>query len=300
MDFNQIAIFVKVVQAGSFSAAARLLDIPVSTVSHRVAMLEKRLGVTLLQRTTRQLHLTEDGLHYFENASKGLTHFANAEAQISETIEEPGGILRVSAPFDIGNEFLSSIVHDMEKAFPKVTLEFLLVKNYVDLVVEGIDVAIRTGELDDSTLIATNLGTAKWEVFSSPQYLQKNQPVSTPGDLSQHTCIPFSAFGKESWRLKNANTTITVPVNAFVMANDINFIKMMILEGKGIGILPSYQCHDLCRTGNLVRVLPDWYAANDPINVVYPRQKYISKKLRAFINITKLNSEKFFDPNAGE
>lgn len=171
MDFNQVVVFAKVVQAGSFSAAARLLGLPTSTVSHRVAMLEKRLGVTLLQRTTRRLHLTDTGQIYYDHASAGLVHVLDAEAAVTEAREEPCGLLRITAPVDIGNQILSSILGQMRSQWPKVDVELVLMNRYVDLVAEGVDVAIRTGPLKDSTLIAKQVGIARCAL----------RPVCQPG-----------------------------------------------------------------------------------------------------------------------
>lgn len=298
MDFNQIAVFVKVVQAGSFSAAARLLEIPVSTVSHRVAMLEKRLGVTLLQRTTRQLHLTEAGKHYFEHASEGLVHFFEAESSIMNAKGEPSGVLRVSAPFDIGNPLLTAIIDEMNKRWPAVKLEFILIKRYVDLVAEGIDVAIRTGLLEDSTLIAKHAGVAQWEVFASQDYINTHQKIRIPQDIRHHCCLPFSPMGKEAWVLQNQDSTLTIPIDNAIISDDISLITSMALAGKGIALLPNYQCHFAHSAGNLVSLLPGWYARRDPIHIVYPRQRYMPPKLRAFVDIAYDHLKRMLKPNS--
>ena len=161
MDLNEAAVFVKVVQAGSFSAAARLLGLPTSTVSTRISRLEARLGMTLLQRTTRRLHLTEVGELYFRHASTGLSHMLNAEAAVIEAVDEPQGLLRVTAPADIGDRILAEIVNLMRQATPKVSIEMVLMDRYADLIAEGIDVAIRIASLKDSTLIAKSLLKSK-------------------------------------------------------------------------------------------------------------------------------------------
>ncbi|WP_241574788.1 LysR family transcriptional regulator [Rosenbergiella nectarea] len=296
MDFNQIAVFVKVVQAGSFSAAARLLEIPVSTVSHRVAMLEKRLGVTLLQRTTRQLHLTEAGKHYFDHASEGLAHIFDAESSISDAIGEPCGVLRVSAPFDIGNPLLSSIIDEMNERWPEVKLEFILIKRYVDLVAEGIDVAIRTGILEDSTLVVKHAGTAQWEVYASQDYVHTHKKMTLPHDIRHHCCLLFSPLGKEAWTLHNEESSLTIPIDKAIIADDISLIASMVSAGKGIALLPNYQCNLAYNGGNLVQILPGWYAKKDPIHIVYPKHRYMSPTLRAFIDIAHEQLKKTLKP----
>ena len=287
MDFNQIAVFVRVVEAGSFSAAARLLEVPVSTVSNRVAMLEKRLGITLLQRTTRQLHLTDAGKLYYEHASEGLAHIFDAESSIFEAIGEPCGVLRVSAPFDIGNPLLSAIIDAMNERWPEVKLEFVLIKRYVDLVAEGIDIAIRTGPLEDSTLIAKLVGYAEWQVFASQEYVMSHPAVAIPQDIRHHCCLAFSPIGKDAWTLQNGDTSLTIPIDKSIVANDISLITSMTMVGKGIALLPDYQCNTTYSRGDLIRLLPGWYAIKDPIHLVYPRHRYVSPKLRAFINVAE-------------
>ena len=183
MDLNETAVFVRVVQAGSFSAAARQLGLPTSTVSTRVARLERRLWVTLLQRTTRRLHLTDLGELYFRHAEAGLANLLDAEAALTESVGEPKGRLRVTAPADLGDRLLSGIVCRMRRACPQVALELVLTSQYVDLVGEGIDVAIRAGALKDSSLIARNVGVARWQLFASPDYLAGAPELVAPQAL---------------------------------------------------------------------------------------------------------------------
>ncbi|MGV3344412.1 LysR family transcriptional regulator [Enterobacteriaceae bacterium LUAb1] len=292
MDFNQIATFVKVVQTGSFSAAARLLDIPVSTVSHRVSMLEKRLRITLLQRTTRQLHLTQAGKQYFEHAAEGLHHFLDAESSISEAIVQPCGLLKVSAPFDIGNDILSTISQEMKIDWPNVKLEFTLVKKYTDLVAEGIDVAIRTGPLNDSTLIARLLGYARWKLYAGSGYFDDNPIIEFPQQVRRHFCLQFPPMGRDSWTLQNSKSSLTINLSNSMLANDVDLIKEMVKKGCGIGLLPSYQCQNDLKMASLIAVLPEWHAKEDPIYIVYPKQPYVSPKLRVFIDIASRHFKK--------
>lgn len=285
MDLNQTAVFVKVVQAGSFSAAARLLGLPTSTVSHRVATLEKRLGVTLLQRTTRRLKLTEVGELYFQHAVTGLGHMLEAEAAVSESVGEPAGLLRVTAPADIGDHILAGLLSAMRQRYPKIRIELVLLDRYVDLIAEGIDVAIRTGALKDSSLIARHVGTTRWVAFASPAYLATSPPLDAPQSLRQHSCLQFTPLGKDSWTLIHQKSSVTVPLNGEIIVNDIRVIRSMALAGQGVALLPLYLCREECAAGNLVQVLPDWHAKADPLHLVYPRQRFIPPKLRAFVDL---------------
>lgn len=285
MDLNESAVFVKVVQAGGFSAAARLLGLPTSTVSTRVSRLEKRLGVTLLQRTTRRLHLTEAGEIYFQHAATGLGHMLDAEAAVAESTGEPKGRLRVTAPVDIGDAILASIVSQVRHRHPRIAIDMVLTNQYVDLVAEGVDVAIRAGQLKDSTLIAKNVGAARWAAFASPSYLQSAQPLVAPQDLRHHCCLQFSPVGRDAWSFMNDSGSVLVPLAAQVMVSDLRVIRSLALSGEGVALLPTYLCHDDCENGRLLRVLPQWHAHNDPIHIVYPRQRFVSPRVRAFVDV---------------
>lgn len=285
MDFNEAAVFVKVVQAGGFSSAARLLGLPTSTVSTRVARLEKRLGVTLLQRTTRRLNLTDAGALYFEQAATGLGYMLDAEAAVTESAGEPTGLLRVTAPADIGDHILSGILTRMRRLYPKLGIELVLINCYVDLVAEGVDVAIRTGELKDSSLIARKVGIARWVPFASPEYLKSAPPLDAPQALRHHACIQFTPLGKETWTLFGPRGSVEIPLSGQVMANDVRVVRSTVLAGEGVALLPRYLCLEDCNAGRLVQVLPNWHAKADPIHLVYPRQRFMPPKLRAFVDL---------------
>lgn len=285
MDFNEAAVFVKVVDAGSFSAAARLLGVPTSTVSTRVARLERRLGVTLLQRTTRRLSLTDAGSLYYQHAATGLGHMLDAEAAVTESAGEPKGLLRVTAPADIGDALLADIVRQMHRRYPQVGIDLLLVSHYVDLVAEGVDVAIRAGSLKDSTLIAKPVGMARWVPFASPDYLASAPPLDSPQALRHHCCLQFTPLGKESWTLNGPAGSVTVPLPGLVMINDVRVIRAMTVAGEGVALLPAYLCRAECAAGSLQRLLPAWHAKADPVHLVYPRQRFMPPKLRAFIDL---------------
>lgn len=284
MDFNETAVFVKVVQAGSFSAAARQLSLPVSTVSTRIARLERRLGVTLLQRTTRRLSLTELGDLYYRHAASGLSYLLEAETAVLASMGEPRGRLRVTAPADFGNSILVCLLERLREAYPQIAVDLLLTDSYLDLVAEGIDVAIRTGELEDSSLIAKRVGIACWTLFASPEYLKAAPPLASPHDLHKHRCLQFTSFGKKQWTLSSGKKNVTVPMEGNLIVNDLGIIRLMALNGQGIGLLPSYICQDDIQAGKLVRVLPKWRYRADPIHLVYPQQRFVSAKLRAFLD----------------
>lgn len=284
MDLNEVRTFVRVVQAGSFSRAAGQLGMPNSTVSAKVSSLERRLGVTLLQRTTRKLRLTEAGEAYFRECVQGLEAIQRAEAEVSSTQLEPQGLLRVTCPKDMSGAGLVSIVTRLNKKYPKLALEFLFTDRFVDLVAEGVDVAVRAGELGDSGLIARKAGSSCWVPFASPAYLKRAGTPAHPKELREHSCIQFSPLGEGAWQLSKGKQTLTVPLSQRILGNDINLIRALAVEGIGIALLPTYVAQSELSAGRLVRVLPEWRAALDPIHLVYPEQKHMPPKLRAFLD----------------
>lgn len=285
MDFNETAVFVKVVQAGSFSAAARQLGLPTSTISTRVARLEQRLGVTLLQRTTRRLSLTEAGAMYFEHAATGLGYLLEAEAALDEARQQPQGVLKVTAPADLGDALLGGLVAQVQQIYPALSLELMLTERYVDLVAEGVDVALRTGELRDSSLVAKSLGTIQWALFVSPHYLQSAGQIATPADLSQHQTVQFTPMGRHHWELQQGATAIRVPLNGRMLVNSIGVVQAMAESGQGVALLPTFICQPTVAAGGLQRVLPAWRGQADALHLVYPKQRFMPPKLRGFIDL---------------
>ncbi len=284
MDLNEIKTFVKVVQTGSFTQAARQLGMPNSTVSAKVSALEKRLGVTLLQRTTRKLRLTEAGETYFRESSQGLEQILKAENDASSSQAEPHGLLRITGPMDMGNNCLTELVSGFRKKYPQLSLEFLFTDRRVDLVAEGIDVAIRAGELRDSGLIARKIGLTYWIAVASPAYLKRAGTPSTPDELDQHVCLQFTPFGADAWELTDGKRTVNVPLTRRLVANELSFVKQLALAADGIAMLPAYMASAEIKTGKLVRVLPDWRSRMVPLHLVYPGQKFVPPKVRAFVD----------------
>lgn len=295
MDFNEAAVFVKVVQTGSFSAAARQLGFPTSTVSTRISRLEQRLGITLLQRTTRKLHLTEAGTAYFHHASIGLGYMLEAEAAVDEARQQPQGKLKVTAPADLGDNLLAGLIERAQRDFPALELELLLTDRYVDLVADGVDVAIRTGELRDSSLIAKSLGTIRWALFASPSYLKQAAPLEEPQHLHAHRCVQFTPLGRNTWDLTHQHSHFTIPLPERVMANSIGVVRAMVENGQGVGLLPTFTCKFGVASGNLIRVLPDWHGKADPLHLVFPRQRFMPPKLRAFIDLAQAQLKPQFE-----
>lgn len=287
MDFNETAVFVKVVQAGSFSAAARQLGLPTSTISTRVSRLEARLGTTLLQRTTRRLNLTEAGTIYYQHAALGLGYMLEAEAAIDESRQQPQGKLKITAPADLGDYFLAGLLEDVQREYPDLELEVLLTDRYIDLVADGVDVAIRTGELRDSSLIAKSLGTIRWALFANSDYLKQAPLLEFPQDLHLHRCVQFTPLGRDAWNLSSSQNEVTISMPGRTLVNNIGVVRSMVENEQGVALLPAFICKHSVTCGKLIRILPEWQGKADPVHLVYPKQRFMPPKLRAFIDLAQ-------------
>lgn len=286
MDLNEISIFIKVVELGSFIGAANALNIPKSTISAKVSSLEERLGVTLIQRTTRKLHITDVGHEYYQQCLKAIQQIAEAEKQVTQDQSIPSGLLRLSTTVEIGTSILPRIILEFKKKFPKIELDIILTDRHVDFVAERIDLAIRIGELKDSSLIAKKLGTIHFAPFASSKYLKNYPEIKTPQDIEKHDVIVFTPIGNK-WSLFSENNSQTIRVNSSTQINDITFIKSLALSGLGICLLPTFTCYPEVKSGKLIRVLKKWRSDEKAVHFIYPAHKFISPKTRAFIDLTQ-------------
>lgn len=284
--FDAIPVFVKVVQAGSFSAAARLLDMPKTTVSAKIAALEKRLELKLIQRTTRKLHVTEAGMKYFRHCSNAIHEIELGEAAVQSTQGEPSGVLRVTAPVDIGHLVLPRITRAYLARYPGVSVELLVSNRFVDLIGEGVDLAIRAGTLKDSSLIAKRFFDVEASLWASPGYLRQIGTVAHPSGLAKASFIRFKAIN--TLRLTNGKTTVDVPMSGRIVADDLETIKALAVLDAGIAYLPPFLAADAVRAGSLVAVLPRWKSQSmGGMSFVYAGRKYTAPKVQAFIQIAQ-------------
>lgn len=285
MDLNGVSVFVKVVQAGSFTKAAKDLGMPKSTVSAKISSLEKRLGVTLIQRTTRKLNVTSAGQAFYSASLEGLHRIEAAEGELAQAKGEPQGLLRITAPVELGATLLPSLIALYIKQFPRTRVDVHLSDERVDLLAANMDLAIRAGELKDSTLIAKKLGAVTFAAFASPKYLKQAKAPADPQDLKTKVCIQFSPLGSLDWRLTNGKAIRRVELPGRLVLNDLNMVKTMAVDGHGIALLPSFFCDQEMQTGKLVRVLEDWRTGYNPVHFIYPAQKFVLPKLSAFIEL---------------
>jgi DNA-binding transcriptional LysR family regulator len=287
MDLDGIEVFVKVVEAGSFSQAAKLLGIPNSTVSAKLSALEKRLGVTLLQRTTRKLRATQAGEIYFQQCVQALERLQAAENELTSGQQEPRGLLRLTATVDVGHTLLPTLVRALLQKHPKLEVELIVTNRMLDLVAEGIDLAIRAGDLPDSRLIARRFSVGHFGLWASPAYLKKRGTPSHPKDLAPEECLQFSFFKKNRLDLIRGKERVAVATAGRLRADDFEALKAFAVLGEGIVCLPSYMCAEEVEQNRLQRVLPDWHGSHITFSLVYPAQKFVSSKVRAFITMAE-------------
>jgi DNA-binding transcriptional LysR family regulator len=285
MDLDAIAVFVRVVEAGSFSAAARRMGMPKATVSAKVARLEKRLGLSLLQRTTRKVRVTEAGEQYFRHCASAIREVEVAEAALQSASGKPSGVLKVTAPVDLGHTLLPRIVHAYATTYPDVTLELLVTNRIVDLVGEGIDLAIRPAQvLKDSSLIARRFFDMGSNLWASPDYLQRLGAPAHPRDLKTAAFVEFRP--RSSLVLTNGKSDVEVATTGRIRADDFETIKALLLAGAGIAWLPEFLAEDAARAGTLVPVLPLWRPKErGAFYFVYVGRKYGLPKVQAFIRM---------------
>ena len=289
-DLNEVLVFAKVVQAGSFTAAARALGLPKSTVSRKVSQLEASLGARLLQRTTRTLSLTDAGRTYHSYASRIASELEEARQAVTSQEESPRGLLRMTAP--LGFAFLGAVVARFMTKYPDVRVELVCSDRLVDLVDEAFDLAIRAGRLADSSLIARSLCGVRSYLVASPVYLEKHGKPRTPADLERHDGLLFApSTARGTWRLENKGKLADVAPRPRYVANDIDLLHDAAVAGLGIALLPTPGVSASLKTGKLKRVLPSWPSPETPVHAVYPSTRHLSMKVRAMIDHLEVKLE---------
>ena len=288
IDLNDIAVFVKVAQFGSFSRAAHSLGMPVSTVSRKVTALEEQLGVALLQRTTRKLSLTAQGRAYFHQCSEPLAQLSDAEQALTETRTKPEGLLKISVPVILGQEAFYAFVSDFLKTYPGIQVDLFVTNLFLDLIAENIDVGIRFGELKDSTIVAQRLGKSVRYLVAAPDYLKDKALPSKPEDLKDHQCVLLNGRNNEAeWHLVNGRKSIKLHVSGPVSSRDFEAVSAFTYRGHGIGLLPSTYCDAQIERGHLIRLLPDWSSPEIFVHAVYPTRRFLPSRLQVFLEALK-------------
>ena len=282
-DLNALMIFAKVVEATSFSEAARRMGMPISTVSRKVAELEDQLGVRLLERSTRQLRLTDVGADVLGHAQTSVQVSEAVESVVSNQLIEVKGTLRLSAPPSIADSLLAPLVTAFQASYPEVNVHVLVTDRFVDHISEGIDLVFRIGPLEDSALVARRLLTYRHQLVASPEYLEKVIAPGNPGDLLEHRLLAFSFWNPQnSWTFVYGKKIETISFQPYLAMNDYAGLATALVSGAGIGELPPIVSPSLMKEGKLVEVIPKWHFQSVDISVLHLGNRNIPRPVRLF------------------
>ena len=281
----ELTVFHCVVKHSSYAKAADELSLSPSGVSRIVSRLEERLGARLVQRTTRKLSLTEAGAAFHARTLQILQDLAEAEAEVQETALRPRGNLRLSAPVVFGQQFISPLIDELLHAFPELSVELSLTDRFVDLIDEGMDLAIRLGSLPDSRLIARRLCTNHRVLIASASYLERRGVPSHPSELAEHDCVLFTSFARpREWKLVGPDGPVTASVSGRLASNNAGVVASAAMRGLCITVGATVIVAPALRSGELVRVLNDWEFESTAIFAVYPSARQLSTKVRATVD----------------
>ncbi len=277
-------VFVRVVEKGSFSAAAEDFRISATMVGKHIAALEERLGTRLLNRTTRRQSLTEVGRIYYQRCKQALAEVEAADACANELQATPRGLLRMNAPVSFGANALIAAIDDYLAQYPDVQIELTLNDRIVNLVEEGYELAVRIGSLPDSSLIARPLRPYRMVVCAAPAYLEAHDLVQTPEQLGTHNCLGFIySIAQTHWRFTDGESSREVEIKGNLRVNNGQALRTAALRGMGIIMQPEVLLADDIAAGRLVRILPEHELPSYPMHLVYPSHRNMTPKLKSFV-----------------
>ncbi len=279
---SDLEIFARVARTGNMSAAGREMALSPAVVSKRVSLLEDRLGARLFQRTTRQLTLTETGEGYFKRVVDILSLVEEAEDFVSRRNTKPRGILKVTAPTSFGRQHVTQHLGSFLARYPDIELDMHLTDTFVDIIRDGFDLAIRIGELQDSSLVARKLAADHRVLCASPAYLAREGTPKSIAELENHSCI--GAGLQEAWRLEGPDGATSAKVHSNVRTNSADFVRDALIAGLGIGLRATWDVGQELKSGELLRILSDYRGANTlAIHAVYPSRDFMPAKVNVFI-----------------
>ncbi len=289
--FQAMSVYVKVVEAGSMTAAALECGLSTTMVGNHLKALEQRLGVSLLNRTTRRQRLTEFGSAYYQRCLEVLGLVADSERLAEQTQCEPAGVLRITAPVTFGTECLAPALSEFVLRCPQVKLDVVLTNQRHDLIDAGFDVAIRLGHPEPSALIARPLEDYTMTICASKEYLARRGTPAKPEDLQDHDCLAFAypagddwSSVEKQWRLTGPEGEVLVPVSGPMVINSSSGLHQAARAGMGVVILPDALVHQDLREGKLVALLQDYQLPSRPMNLMYAQDRYRLPKLRSFVD----------------
>jgi DNA-binding transcriptional LysR family regulator len=293
---HAMATFVQIMKSGSLTAAADALETSLPSVVRTLASLERHLGVRLLNRTTRRIHLTDEGVQFLERCRTILSEVQEAEAALTSRQAEPQGRLTITAPVVFGRRYVTPIVNEFVGRYPNLNVDLLLVDRYVNLVEEGLDVAVRVALLNDSSLVAIPVGQARRVICASPHYLHRHGIPRVPQDVSAHRCVRYTGLApRDEWQFRIGRRSVNIPITSVICCNQIDSALDACINGLGLGMFLSYQVVPHRKSGELRYVLEEFEIEPLPIQVIYPHSKLLSTKVRAFVDecVMQLRKVKF-------
>lgn len=292
--FSELKAFVEVVRAGAFVKAADALGLSKTAISRQVSDLERRLGVRLLNRTTRRLSLTEEGQRFHEQARTVLADLESAEADVMTRAREVTGLLRITAPLSFGILQLAPLWPEFRARHPGAALDVTLGDRVVDLVDEGFDLAIRIARLPDSTLVSRRLAGTRMVLCAAPAYLRDHGTPSHPGELAAHVTLAYSYWSSgDDWQFEGPHGPANVRVKPWMRTNNGDTCRAAAIEGCGIVLQPSFLVGEDLRRNALVEVMPEYRATELGVYAVYPSRRYLLPRVRAMVDFL---AESFRDP----
>lgn len=297
-NLSFMAVFARVVEAKSFSAAASALGLSKSAVSKQISQLEDRLGARLLDRTTRRVALTEVGRVFYDHAARMLSEAQAAEAAVSALHELPRGLLRISLPVTFGLTHIAPAIPEFLQRCEEMRIDMTFSDRYVDLLEEGFDLAVRIARLTDSSLVARKLAPNRMVIAASPDYLARHGEPKTPADLTQHSCFAYTyAPDPDHWPLLVDGKLTQVKVNGRLRANNGDALRLAAVGHLGLVMSPTFMVGDDLRAGRLRTVMDAYMPVDSAIYAVYPSRRYITPKVRAFIDFlaSRFGPEPYWD-----
>jgi DNA-binding transcriptional LysR family regulator len=289
--------FVRALEGGSFSAAAKELGIGQPAVSKRISLLEGEFGTQLFLRTTRKLRPTPEAHRIYDLARQILENFDTAHASIKEASPRPTGTLRVSVPSSFGRRYMMPIIADYVRNYPEVRLDIRFSERFVNLVEEGIELALRIGNLDASTLVARRLGTVHRYLVATPTYLHGRPMPTTPEDLNAHQCIVYSRLSPANeWIFESEQGRHVASIDGPLIVDDADAMEEAVMHHLGVAILPEWNAIDGLRSGRLENILPDYSIAALPLHAVYPEMAWMSLRARSFLDLLIRRADQFTPP----
>lgn len=284
--FEAMQTFVRVVESGGISAAASRFGMAKSAVSRRLQELENHLGVQLLQRTTRRIHLTEDGRLFYERSLRILDEVEEAERSVSSEQQRVHGLLRVAAPLSFTLRHLTPLINEFLQRYPEVRLELDVEDRQINLLEEGVDLAVRIGRLDDSSLVARRLAPMSTVVCASPDYLVRRGEPQTPADLNEHDGLSYGNLSDQrQWTLLDQQGAVYTPrPHARMRSNNGDVLLEAAIAGLGIAVMPTFLCNRELASGKLLALLDGYRSEESAVYAIYPSRRHLPLRVRVFID----------------